>query len=76
MSNKVGFLAFLGSNYGTILQSFALFQAIKKLGYKCEVIGDNEFRNRPIPDPNVLGIHSKAYDTEQTHINFEKFMSC
>lgn len=75
MAKKVGFLAFLGSNYGTILQSFALFQSIKKLGYECEVIGANEFRNRPIPNPDVIDIHSKEYDKQKTHITFEHFVS-
>lgn len=75
MAKKVGFLAFLGSNYGTILQSFALFQSIKRLGYECEVVGANEFRNRPIPNPDIIDIHSKEYDKQKTHITFEHFVS-
>ncbi len=75
MAKKVGFLAFLGSNYGTILQSFALFQSIKRLGYECEVVGANEFRNRPIPNPDVIDLHSKEYDKQKTHITFEHFIS-
>ena len=75
MAQKVGFLAFLGSNYGTVLQSFALFQTIKKLGYDCEVIGANEFRNREIPNPDITDIHSKEFDKLKTHITFEQFIS-
>ena len=61
---RVAFLAFLGANYGTMLQSFALFHVIKNLGYECEVIGADEFRTRPIPNPDELGIHSKEYDKQ------------
>lgn len=71
----VGFLAFLGTNYGTVLQSFALFQAIKQIGYDCEVIGANEFRDRPIPNLDLIDIHSKEYDKQKTHITFEHFIS-
>lgn len=71
---KVGFLAFLGTNYGTVLQSFALFHTIKKLGYDCEIIGADEFIKRPIPNPNVLDLHSKEYDKQKTQLNFEKFI--
>lgn len=72
---KVGFLAFLGANYGTMLQSFALFHAIKNLGYECEVIGADEFYTRPIPNPDELGIHSKEYDKQRTQLTFEKFIA-
>ena len=73
MPKKVGFLAFLGSNYGTALQSFALYNSIKRLGYDCEVIGADEFLDREIPDPNVMDIHSKEYDKKQTCVTFSHF---
>ena len=38
MSKKVGYLACMGFNYGTILQAFALFQSIKKLGYDAKLL--------------------------------------
>ena len=72
---RVAFLAFLGANYGTMLQSFALFHVIKNLGYECEVIGADEFRTRPIPNPDELGIHSKEYDKQRTQLTFEKFIA-
>lgn len=75
MAGKVGFLAFLGTNYGTVLQSFALNQAIKKLGYACEVIGCDEFRHRKSPDISLKNSNPKEYDTLLMQKNFEYFIN-
>ena len=72
---KVGFLAFLGTNYGTVLQSFALYQSIKKLGYECQIIGCNEFRNRKTPDENLKETNPKEYDKLLMQKNFEFFIN-
>ena len=74
MAKKVAYQAFLGSNYGTVLQSFALYQSIKKLGYECEVVGCDEFLNKPIPDPRHLDIFSKEFDKQLTQVRFEHFL--
>lgn len=72
---RVGFLAFLGTNYGTVLQSFALYQSIKKLGYECHVIGCNEFRNRKSPDKSLKETNPKEYDKLLMQKNFESFIN-
>ena len=59
MSKKVGYLACLGFNYGTVLQAFALFQSIKKLGYDCEIIGASSYRNQEVPHPKILELNPK-----------------
>ncbi len=74
MQKKVGFLAFLGTNYGTVLQSFALYQAICRLGYECEIIGCNEFRGREYPAPILKETDPKQYDKQLMQKNFECFI--
>ena len=71
MPKKVGFQAFLGTNYGTVLQSFALYQTIKNLGYECEIIGCDEFRHRKEPDPSLKISNPKEYDKLLMQKNFE-----
>ena len=75
MMKKVGFLAFLGTNYGTVLQSFALYQSIKRIGYDCYVIGCNEFRNRKTPDENLKETNPKEYDKLLMQKTFETFIN-
>ena len=76
MSKRVGYLACLGFNYGTILQALALFQSIKKLGYDCEIIGAASYRNQGVPHPEILEQNpQKKYDFLQTRITFENFLS-
>lgn len=72
---KVGFLAFLGTNYGTVLQTFALYQSIKKIGYECYIIGCNEFRNRKTPDDKLKESNPKEYDKLLMQKNFEFFIN-
>ncbi|MBD5584009.1 MAG: 4Fe-4S binding protein [Clostridia bacterium] len=72
---KIAYQAFLGSNYGTILQSFALYHTIVELGYECEVVGCDEFRNRQMIDPKMVDLNSKKYDTLRTHLTYEQFVS-
>lgn len=54
--SRVGFLAFLGTNYGSTLQSYALNEAIKVYGYDCEVIdcGWNKFFVSECQEPEAL----------------------
>ena len=75
MPKKVGFQAFLGTNYGTVLQSFALYQTIKNLGYECEIIGCDEFRHRKEPDPSLKISNPKEYDKLLMQKNFENFIN-
>ena len=52
-TKKVAYLAWLGVNYGSTLQAYALNKSIEKLGYLCEVIGGDGFINGQKPDPSL-----------------------
>lgn len=76
--HKVGFLAFLGYNYGSTLQAYALFEAIKKLGHDCEVIDcgpDKIFvKDYPEPDHTLKADNPKLYDNLLIKKNFLLFI--
>ena len=74
MPKKVGFLAFLGANYGSALQSFALYNSIKKLGYDCEVIGAGEFLGLKNVDISGVDENTKEYDKRCTQKTFARFV--
>ena len=88
MPKKVGFLAVLGANYGSALQSFALYNTIKGLGYDCEVIGASaglrdvmrfELTRSFMKAGRALGLKraggtSKEYDKRLTQKTFSKFI--
>lgn len=71
---KIAFHAFLGTNYGSVLQSYALFKTITKLGYHCEIIGASAFIDKLLPDKSKLDTHSKEYDKQLARYNFAKFL--
>lgn len=71
---KVAYLAWLGINYGSTLQAFALYKTIQKLGYPCEVIGAEGFINGEKPQPELKEKDPKRYDWAMTKYNFNRFM--
>ena len=73
-AKKVAYLAWLGVNYGSTLQAYALNKSIKKLGYLCEVIGGDGFINGYKPDLSLKDTAPKRYDWQLTKYNFNQFM--
>jgi hypothetical protein len=71
---KVGYLAWLGSNYGSTLQAFALYQSIISLGYDCEIIGYRPFISVPALDEALRDSDPKKYDWIRTRKLFTDFM--
>ncbi len=73
-TKKVAYLAWLGVNYGSTLQAYALNKSIEKLGYLCEVIGGDGFIDGQEPDPSLKDADPKKYDWQLTKYNFNQFM--
>lgn len=60
---KVAYPALPFPNYGSTLQSFALFQLVQKLGYNCYIINYSKFVNNPIPtkeEIDLLGLDEEG----------------
>ena len=70
-TKKVAYLAWLGVNYGSTLQAYALNKSIEKLGYLCEVIGGDGFIDGQEPDPSLKDADPKKYDWHLTKYNFK-----
>lgn len=49
LNKKIAYQAFMGTNYGTILQTFALFSVMKVLGNQVYIIGNSLFRHKKDP---------------------------
>ena len=70
---KVAYLAWLGSNYGSVLQSFALYRSMEKLGYRCEVIDYDHFIRDAEPPSALKDTDPKRYDDDLMRYNFDLF---
>ncbi len=70
---KVAYLAWLGSNYGSVLQSFALYRSMEKLGYRCEVIDYDHFIRDAEPPSALKDADPKRYDDDLMRYNFDLF---
>ncbi|MEE3422708.1 MAG: polysaccharide pyruvyl transferase family protein [Succinimonas sp.] len=70
---KVAYLAWLGSNYGSVLQSFALYRSMEKLGYRCEVIDYDHFIRDAEPPSALKDADPKRYDDDLIRYNFDLF---
>ncbi len=71
---KVGYLAWLGVNYGSTLQAFALYKTICLLGYNCEVIGHSSFTAVPALKKEIRNTDPKRYDWIKSKTLFVSFM--
>ncbi len=61
---KVAYLAWLGTNYGSMLQALALFSTISSLGYRCLVVGHGHFSSRKrLPPASLREQDPKRYDS-------------
>ena len=68
---KVAYQAFMGTNYGTILQTFALYKFVESLGYDIQIIGNHTFRHKSQPKSDLL--EKKIYDAQLMQYNFSRF---
>lgn len=50
----VGYPALPFPNYGSVLQTIAIFNLVKKLGYECRLINQQAFINNPEPTPEEV----------------------
>ena len=71
---KVGYNAFLGTNFGSVLQAFALYTQVKKFGFDCELLGAGWYLDRPFPQDIEKVNDPKEYDKKLMRLNFEKFI--
>ena len=71
---KVGYLAWLGVNYGSTLQAFALYKTICLLGYDCEIIGHSSFTAVPALKKEIRNTDPKRYDWIKSKALFVSFM--
>lgn len=71
---KVAYQAFMGTNYGTILQTFALYHVLeKKFNCDVEIIGCGNFRNRQTPDEKLKETNLGDYLALTMRKTFENF---
>lgn len=85
MGNKVGYPALPYNNFGSLLQAYAIFHNVNKLGYECKIINYKDFVNRAKPtssdyqlmeSPESSGLNSKDLKTIENRIlayDFEQF---
>ena len=71
---KVGYHAFLGTNYGSVLQAFALYTKVRQLGFECELLGAGWYLDRPIPSESEKLDNPKEFDKKLMRVNFERFI--
>ncbi len=71
---KIGYLSWVGTNYGSVLQGTALYKSIEELGYDCEIIGARSFHHHEKPDPSLKGTDPKKYDHNLMGYNFTVYM--
>lgn len=71
---NVAYLAWLGTNYGSTLQSYALYRSIIKMGYGCEVIDSDSFVKDNEPSPMLKESDPKKYDSSLTRYTFDVFI--
>ncbi|MBQ8707385.1 MAG: polysaccharide pyruvyl transferase family protein [Succinivibrionaceae bacterium] len=71
---KIGYLGWLGANYGSCLQAFALYHRMRALGYTVEIIGAGRFVSCRQPPESLKETHPKKYDHERTRCTFVRFM--
>lgn len=74
-NKKIAYQAFLGTNYGTILQSVALYYLLKGISNDVDIIGCNLFRHRKLPNQNLCNENNAKYHAELMRYNFEKFFN-
>lgn len=70
---KVAYLAWLGANYGSTLQSYALYRSIINLGYACQVIDYDHFIKNDCPPVSLKESDPKNYDGSLMRYNFDLF---
>ncbi len=70
---KVAYLAWLGANYGSTLQSYALYKTIINLGYACEVIDYTHFIRHEEPQLSLKESDSKKYESNLLRYIFDLF---
>lgn len=74
MNNKIGYLAWLGCNYGSTLQSMGLYYSISHLGYNCEIVGADHFIKGTKPSLELKTSNPKRYDFLLTQHTFCSFI--
>ena len=73
---KIAYQAFLGTNYGTVLQTFALYKKLEDIAGNdsVEIIGCSNFRKRPDPDTSLLTINEQKFLAQKMRKTFEFFI--
>ena len=73
---RIAYQAFLGTNYGTVLQTFALFKKLESIAgiNNIKIIGCSNFRNRPEPDQELMVSNKQLYLAQVMRKNFEAFI--
>lgn len=72
---RVAYQAFMGTNYGTILQTYALYRKLSEIAgiENVDIIGCSVFRHRQAPDENLKNTNYKKYLVQKMRKNFEVF---
>ncbi|MDM8214604.1 polysaccharide pyruvyl transferase family protein [Desulfovibrio piger] len=74
-NKKVAYPALPFPNYGSTLQSFALFRLVQKLGYNCYIINYSRFVNNPAPtkeEIDALGLDEKGSNRSPAQLSPEE----
>lgn len=72
---KVAYSAFLGTNYGSTLQAFALYHTILSLGYDCEVVCCACFTDAPKPGKKLKQENPRRYEYRRMRYLFAQFIN-
>ncbi len=75
LRGKVAYSAFLGTNYGSTLQAFALYHTILSLGYDCEVVCCACFTDAPKPGKKLKQENPRRYEYRRMRYLFAQFIN-